>query len=100
MQKSRYHHCPHWENNEIPQAIFFWEKRDRAPPVYDLLTYEIGKKSSGKKDDIYNALVSVTLNFPTNNPLPSGKEWIFKLNKTRFGWKVIDFRISVDQAPQ
>jgi len=90
----------HWENGNIPKAMSFWESKDHSPPVYDLLTYEIGKKIFGKKNGVYNALVAVTLYFPTNNRFPSGKEWVFELNKTRYGWKIIDFRLSANQTSQ
>ena len=90
----------YWENGNLSEAMPFWERKDDFPPVYDLLTYEIGKKTFGKKDGVYNALVAVTLYFSPSNRFPSGKEWIFELNKTRYGWKIIDFRLSANQTSQ
>ena len=90
----------YWEDGNIPDAMSFWERKENSPPVDGLLTYEIGKKTFGKKDGVYNALVAVTLYFPTSNRFPSGKEWIFELNKTRYGWKIMDFRLSANQTPQ
>ncbi|MCK5083006.1 MAG: hypothetical protein KAR31_08895 [Candidatus Omnitrophica bacterium] len=90
----------HWTNDDVPTAMSFWEREYKSPPVYDLLSYEIGKKTFEQKDDIYTARISATLYFPTGNQMPSGKEWIFELNKTRYGWKIMDFRISADQASQ
>ncbi|MCK5591748.1 MAG: hypothetical protein KAI72_07315 [Candidatus Pacebacteria bacterium] len=90
----------YWENGDIPQAMSFWENENNSPPVYEILTYEIGKKTFGKEDGVYTAFIAVTIYFPTNNQFPTGKEWIFELNKTRYGWKIMDFRLSTNPTSQ
>ena len=83
----------YWENNDLILAASYWEKEQDSPPVYDLLAYDIGEKEFGRKDGIYNARITVTLYFSAGNTLPSERKWIFELNKSRHGWKVVDFRL-------
>lgn len=90
----------YWENGDIPQAMSFWENENDSPPVYEILTYEIGKKTFGKEGGVYTALIAVMIYFPTNNQFPTGKEWTFELNKTRYGWKIMDFRLSANPTSQ
>jgi hypothetical protein len=82
-----------WKHNDLILAMSYWEKESNSPPVYDLLTYEVVGKEFGRKDGIYYARVAVALYFPIGNRTPSGREWVFELNKTQRGWKVIDFRL-------
>jgi hypothetical protein len=81
-----------WENNDLVPAMAYWEKAIDAPPVYDLLMHEIGRKEFIKKNGLYHARIFVTLYFPTGNRFPSGREWVFELSKTRYGWKIVGFR--------
>ena len=83
----------YWENNDLTMAIPYWEKELDSPPVYDLISYEIGKKEFDKKNNMYHAQIAATLYFPPDNLFPSQKEWCFELNKTRYGWKIISFRL-------
>jgi len=90
----------HWENNDLTLAMSYWEKEIDSPPIYSLMSYEIGKGEITKKDGMYSAQINVTLDFSLDSHFPSGKNWIFKLNKTRYGWKVKDFRLIEDEIPQ
>ncbi len=83
----------HWENNDIPSAMAYWKKEQDSPPVNGLLNYEIRKREFSRKRGIYTAHISALLHFPKGTQLPSGREWVFELNKTRRGWKIIDFRL-------
>jgi hypothetical protein len=84
----------HWKNSDLTLAMAYWEKESDSPPVYDLIAFEIGKGSVVKKDGTYTAQVSVDLNFPPGNQLPSEGKWTFSLTKTRYGWKITDFVLS------
>ncbi len=82
-----------WKNNDSVLAMSYWEKEINSPPIYSLLTYEIGKKEIDKKDALYHAYISATLYFPAGSRSPSGREWLFELNKTHHGWRIVDFRL-------
>lgn len=81
----------HWEKGEIPESFAYWQDQNKVPPVYNLLSYQIHKKIYDKKDDRRQARIFVTLEFPSGNILPSGKEWVFELRQTQLGWKITDF---------
>jgi len=83
----------HWENGDIPMAMSYWERAVDSPPVFGLTAYEINDGKVIKKNGIFSAQVTATLDFSPNNTFPSGKKWIFDLNKTRYGWKIIDFHL-------
>ncbi len=80
-----------WISGAIPETFQYWEDPNKAPPAYSLLSYQITKKTLDKEDDQRHAQIFVTLEFSTDNVLPSGKEWVFKLRQTKFGWKIADF---------
>jgi hypothetical protein len=82
-----------WKNNDPIPAMSYWEEEIDSPPIYDLSSYEIGKKEFDKKDGLYRARMFVTLYFPEGNRFPSGREWLFELNKTRYGWKIVNFQL-------
>jgi len=90
----------HWKNNNLTLAMPFWEKEIDSPPVYDLMAYEIGNGTINKVDGAYTADFTATLDFPQGNLFPSGKQWIFKLKKSRYGWKVTDFLYAEGEMPQ
>jgi len=83
----------HWERGDLTLAMPYWEKGVDSPPVYDLIIYEIGEVKFNKNDGAYYAQIIATLDFPPGNLFPSGKKWIFELNRTRYGWKITDFRL-------
>lgn len=84
----------HWGNDDLMLAMPYWEKEIDSPPIYDLLTSEIIEGKIGKKDGVHIAQITATLEFPPGNPFYSGKKWIFELNKTRYGWKIMDYSLS------
>lgn len=89
----------HWKNGDLTLAMSYWENKEESPPIYDLIAYKVGKGDVYKKDHVYSAHIIAVLDFPPNNPLPSKKEWVFKLNKTRYGWKITDFRLRQGGRP-
>ena len=89
-----------WENNDLTLAMPYWEKEINSPPVYDLIDYKIGKGEISKENGTYFAHFTAILNFPPGNLFPSGEQWIFKLKKLRYGWKITDFRLSEGEIPQ
>ena len=81
-----------WESGAIPETYEYWEDPNNAPPAYNLLSYQINKKIMDKGEDgRRHAQVFVTIEFSAGNVLPSGKEWIFELRQTKFGWKIKNF---------
>lgn len=84
----------HWKKGDLTLAMRYWEKEKDSPPIYGLTAYKIGKGQLDKKSGMPHARIAVTLDFPPDSPFPSGKEWTFELNKTRYGWKVAAFRLS------
>jgi len=83
----------HWENGDLALAMPYWEKAVDSPPVFNLTTYKVEEGNVSKNNGKHVAQIFATLEFPPGNPLPSGNKWIFELNKTRYGWKITDFRI-------
>jgi len=83
----------YWENGDLALAMPYWEKETDSPPVYNLITYKIEEGKVSKNNGVYSAHIISTLDFPPGNLFPSGKKWIFELNKTRYGWKITDFHL-------
>jgi hypothetical protein len=83
----------YWEEDDPIPAMSYWEQETASPPIYDLLTYDINKKEFDKENGFYRARIYVTLYFPAGNRSPSGKEWLFALKKTPYGWKIVDFQL-------
>ena len=83
----------HWKDGNLTQAMSFWEHEKDSPPVYNLSGYRIVKQIFKKEDNVYTALITTVLYFPSNNQFPSGEKWLFKLAKTRHGWRITDFRL-------
>ncbi len=80
-----------WESGAIPETFQYWEDPNNAPPAYNLVSYQVNKKIFDKEDGRRRAQIFVTLEFSADNVLPSGKEWIFELRQTKFGWKIKNF---------
>lgn len=80
-----------WESGAIPETFQYWEDPNNAPPAYNLVSYQITRKIMGTKNGQRNARIFTTLVFSAGNVLPSGKEWIFRLRQTKFGWKIESF---------
>ena len=83
-----------WEKGDIPGAFNYWENQERTPPVYDLISSKVQKKIFTQNGKDWQARIFVTLEFPEGNVLPSGREWVFELKPTEFGWKITDFRLA------
>lgn len=84
----------HWQKGDIPSVYPFWQDPQKSPPIYGLASSEIKDKIFSEKDGISYAKISVILEFSQNNILPSGKEWVFELGKTKYGWKILDFQLT------
>lgn len=80
----------YWQGPEFSKAYEHWEEYQKSPPIYDLQDYKIVKRAFGKADGVRTATFYIILNFPVNNPTPSGKTWVFELKKTRLGWKIVE----------
>ena len=83
----------YWQKGDLPSAMAYWEKEQDSPPVSSLLNYEITEKEFSRERNIYIARISAVLNFPEGSQFPSKREWIFELNKTRRGWKIVGFHL-------
>lgn len=83
-----------WKNGNLILAMSYWTDETDSPPVYGLTGFEIGDLEINKTGGMYTALVTATLEFTPDNPMPSGKSWVFTLKKTRYGWKIFDFRLA------
>ncbi len=86
-----------WEANDLSYAFNAWENMQKSPPIYDLVSGEITKRIFDRKNGVRHALIYARLEFHDNSTLPSGKEWVFELSRTRLGWKVINFYMAKDQ---
>lgn len=82
-----------WQKGDLLSVYNFWKDPKKSPPIYDLISYTIRDKSFGRKGGISSARISVTLEFAPGNTSPSGKEWIFELEKTNLGWQIIAFHL-------
>jgi len=80
----------HWRVGDITKVYDYWLEKKDVPPIYDLLSYKIKDKKFDTKDGMRRAKVIVTIDFEMSNVLPSGQRWIFELNDTPFGWKIIE----------
>lgn len=80
----------HWKLGDITKVYVYWLDNKSTPPIYDLLDYKIKDKEFSKKNGMKLAKVTVTMDFEMSNVLPSGRRWIFELNDTRYGWKIIE----------
>ncbi len=83
-----------WKSGAILETFEYWEDPSNAPPAYSLLSYHITKKTLDKKERRRQAQIFVTLEFSADNVLPSGKEWVFELRQTKYGWKITNFSAS------
>ena len=90
----------HWENGNLTLAMPYWVKENNSPPVFGLTGYEIEVKTFTKIAGTQTAQISATLDFSPNNPMPSGRIWIFELEKSRYGWKITDFRLAKNNPLQ
>ena len=82
-----------WKTGNLLDAISAWENMQKSAPVYGLLSSHITKGIFDNKDGMRHAQNFTILEFTADNPMPSGKTWVFELNKTSLGWKVISFRL-------
>jgi len=81
----------YWQSGDLLSAIDYWKDPQQTPPIYNLTSYEITKKEFSKENKTDYAKIYVDADFATEGLLPSGKEWVFRLEKTRYGWKIIGF---------
>ena len=89
----------HWVNGDLPLAMAYWVKEIDTPPVFGLVDYEIDVGTFGKSAGRHTAQIPATLDFTPNNPLPSGKIWIFEMERARYGWKITDFHLAEGSLP-
>ncbi len=82
-----------WQKGDLLNVYSFWKDPKKSPPVYGLVSYAIINKSFLKKEGIPCARISVRLGFTPDNISPSGKEWVFELEKSGIGWQIIDFQL-------
>ena len=80
----------YWLKDDLSKTYIYWAKETETPPIYGLISYEIKGHILGKKDGVSYAQVYATFELTPSNLLPSDKEWVFEIIKTRYGWKVKD----------
>lgn len=83
----------HWESGDLGLAMEYWEHEADSPPVYNLIGYTIEGSQVGKTDGRRSGEVTAMLEFAENKIFPTGRRWKFSLLKTRYGWKVVDFKM-------
>ena len=83
-----------WQTGDMSYAFNAWLDMQKSPPVYELVSAKITKSIFDKKDGARHALIYAILTFKPDNTLPSDKEWVFELNRTALGWKVINFYLA------
>lgn len=86
-----------WKTGDYVKNFDYWEEKEKAPPIYSLNGYSLESEDFFKKDGSFQSLISVHLDFASDNPLPSGKTWTFHLQKMPEGWRVIDFYESPEE---
>src|SRR3990167_6779822 len=84
----------YWLENDAVTALKFFSDIKKFPPIYDLKSYKIVKVKMGRVNGRLLARFYVTLEFPPNNPMPSGKVWVCELEKFSRGWQDADFYLS------
>lgn len=84
----------HWLKNDSAAALGYFSDIKKFPPIYDLKSYEIKKVKFEKVNGRLLARFYVILNFPINNPMPSGKTWVCELEKLSRYWRASDFYLS------
>ncbi len=84
----------HWLKDDPAAAISYFLDVNKSPPIYDLKSYEIKKVKFEKVNGRLLARFYVVLNFPMNNPLPSGRVWVCELEKLSRYWRASDFYLS------
>ena len=88
-----------WINDDISKTYVFWENEEEAPPVYGVISYELTGHILGQKNNKPYAQIFTTIEFTPQNMSPSGKEWVFEVVKTRYGWRVKDFHLNYEKPP-
>ena len=83
-----------WLKSDLTAAQKYFIEIRKAPPIYNLTSYEIKKVKFEKVDGRLLARFYVLLNFAPNNPMPSGKIWVCELEKLSRGWMASDFYLS------
>ena len=71
------------ENQRL--AISFELEADRMQNLH------LSEKEFSKENKIDYVKFLVEINLSSENLLPSGKEWIFRFEDTKYGWKVVGF---------
>ncbi len=87
-----------WKSNDLTFVFNFWEDPKKCPPIYDLQSYKILNKSFKKEKGQLKAFITVSLDFPPGNTLPSGKEWTFELTDSDVGWQINSFQINKTES--
>ena len=80
----------YWLKDDLSKTYIYWENEKETPPIYGLMSYEIKGQILGRRENAPYGQVYATFEFTPNNLLPSDKEWVFEIIKTRYGWKIKD----------
>jgi len=84
-----------WSSDDYLEGIKYWEDENKYPPVYGLKNYKIRNRQFIKeKKKNKKVSILVDLKFDKDNLLPSNSQWQFIFEDTRYGWKVIQFKVS------
>ncbi len=83
-----------WIQNDTAMAMKYFIHANDSPPFYDLKSYKIHKVKFLKVDGKLRAQFHMTLEFPPDNIVPSGKTWICELTRVDRQWKVLKFVLS------
>ncbi|MCA9400453.1 MAG: hypothetical protein KC713_02415 [Candidatus Omnitrophica bacterium] len=82
-----------WQEGNHVEAIQYWNEYEESPPVNYIDSYKIVDKEYTKKGSHYAGRFIVRLYFEDNLVLPSGRQWEFVIEKTKFGWFVTRFKM-------
>ena len=83
-----------WQHGDLTLNYAFWKNPEKSPPIYGLISYKIKNKDFSKRGKLSYAKISATLEFAPDNITPSGKDWVFELEKDDGGWKIVNFRLT------
>ena len=80
-----------WSTQNLTTTYEYWLDPQKSPPVFGLNTYQVKSQKFDTQDGAAHALFTVYLEFSLDNFMPSKRNWILELKKTKYGWKIIDF---------
>ena len=80
-----------WAQQDAAAALKHFQDPGKSPPIYNLKSYEIKKMIMEKQNRTLVAKFSVILNFSEDNVFPSGKTWLFELERVERNWMVVRY---------